>query len=90
MLLSANLPKGFWGEAINTAVYLINRCQSAALNFKVLEEVWNGVAPDYRHLKSVWLCGLCLCQAIKCMFVGYPNGVKGYKLCFLREVCPRS
>ncbi|MQL05556.1 transposase, partial [Escherichia coli] len=28
MLLSAGLPKSFWGEAAATAVYLINRCPS--------------------------------------------------------------
>ena len=35
MLLSAKLPKKFWGEAMNTAVYLINKCPFAALDFKV-------------------------------------------------------
>ena len=49
--MSAKLPKSFWGEAVNTTVYLINRCPFATLNFKVPEEMWNGVAPDYKHLK---------------------------------------
>ena len=51
MLLSASVPKKFWGEAVNTAVYLINKCPSAALNFKVLDEIWNDVQPDYGHLR---------------------------------------
>ena len=34
MLISARLPKVFWAEAVTTATYLINRCSSAALNFK--------------------------------------------------------
>jgi len=34
MLLSAGLPKTFWGEAANTTTYVINRCPSSALDFK--------------------------------------------------------
>ena len=87
MLISANLPKSFWGEAVNTAVYLINRCPSAALEFKVPEEVWCGVPPDYSNLK-VFGCvayaqanqGKLEPRAKKCMFVGYPSGFKGFKL----------
>ena len=52
MLSYAKLPKSFWGEAINTAVYLINRCPSVALNFKVPKEVWNGVPPNYKHMRT--------------------------------------
>ena len=37
MLTSANLPKDFWGEAINIVVYLINRSPSVALDFKCLK-----------------------------------------------------
>ena len=39
MLLSARLPKSFWGEAVHIATSLINRCPSTALNFKVPEEM---------------------------------------------------
>ena len=51
MLVSAKLPKSFWGEAVNTTVYLINKCPSAALNYKVPEEMWNGVAPNNQHFR---------------------------------------
>ena len=72
---------------MNTIVYLINKCPFAALNFKVPNEVWNGVPPDYSHLR-VFGCvayahmsqGKLEPWAKKCMFVGYPFGVKGYKL----------
>ena len=87
MLLSANLPKSFWGEAVNTVVYLINRCPSVSLNFRVLEEVWCGVLPDYSNLK-VFGCmayahisqGKLEPRAKRCMFVGYPGGFRGFKL----------
>ncbi|KAE8700517.1 hypothetical protein F3Y22_tig00110556pilonHSYRG00215 [Hibiscus syriacus] len=50
MLLNAGLPKSFWGEAVSTACYLINRQDK-------LEA-----------------------RALRCIFIGYPHGTKGYKL----------
>lgn len=90
MLLTANLPKSLWGEAVNTTAYLINRCPSTALNFKVPEEIWSGVASNFKNIK-VFGCvayayisqGKLEPRARKCMFVGYPDGVKGYKLWYL-------
>ena len=72
---------------MNTAIYLINKCPSAALNFKVPDEIQNGVQPDCGHLK-VFGCvayahkseGKLEPRARRCMFIGYPTGVKGYKL----------
>ena len=87
MLLSAKLPKSFWGEAVNTAAYLINRNPSIALGFKVPEEIWSGRKPDLNHLR-IFGCvanthvsqGKLDARAKTCMFIGYPNEVKGYKL----------
>ena len=87
MLLSAKLPKNFWGEAVNTAAYLINRSPSTTLGFKVPKEIWSGRKPDLKHLR-VFGCvayahvsqGKLDARAKKCMFIGYPNGVKSYKL----------
>ena len=87
MLSSANLPNKFWAEAVNTAAYLVNRCPSAAIDFKTPEEVWSKSPPNYENLK-VFGCvayahvkqGKLEPRAKKCMFIGYPDGVKGYKL----------
>ena len=35
MLKLAKLPKSFWGEAVNTVVYLINRSPSVPLDFNI-------------------------------------------------------
>ena len=40
MLKLAKLPKSFWGEAVNTAVYLINRSPSVPLDFDIPQRVW--------------------------------------------------
>ncbi|MCO5591201.1 hypothetical protein L7F22_045182 [Adiantum nelumboides] len=40
MLSHAALPHGFWAEAVQTAIHLINRSPSKALGDKVPEECW--------------------------------------------------
>ncbi|WVZ06123.1 hypothetical protein V8G54_019469 [Vigna mungo] len=87
MLLGSGLSKAFWGEAANTAVYLINRSPSSALNFKTPMEVWSGRPADYSHLRVFGSLALSHVRgdkldsrAAKCIFLGYTEGVKGYKL----------
>ena len=38
MLKGKSLPKNFWGDAVATAVYLLNMCPSKRLNGVTLEE----------------------------------------------------
>ena len=51
MLSNANLPKGFWAEALATAVHLINRSPNKFLDTKVPEKIWSGKTPSYKHLR---------------------------------------
>ncbi|KAH9779279.1 hypothetical protein KPL71_007667 [Citrus sinensis] len=87
MLFSANLLKHFWAEAVITSAYLINRSLSSALNFRTLQEVWSRKPPDlsnlrifgsptYAHINQ----GKLELRAIKGIFIGYPKGVKGYRI----------
>ncbi|KAH9801638.1 hypothetical protein KPL71_001098 [Citrus sinensis] len=63
------------------------RSPSAALKFKTPEEIWTGVSADYKHLR-IFGCtayvhvkqGKLDSRALKGVFVGYPEGVKGYKV----------
>ncbi|KAL0545142.1 hypothetical protein IC582_020288 [Cucumis melo] len=92
LLTNASLPLKFWGEAAQTTCYLINRSLSNALNLKTPHEVWIGKAPSLDHL-GVFGCttythvkdGKLNKRALKCMFIGYPQGVKGYKLWCLEK-----
>ena len=87
MLFNARMNKCFQAEAANTACYLINRSPSIPLNKKTAIEVWSGTPADYSHLR-VFGCtvyahvdnGKLEPGAIKCLFLGYGSGVKGYKL----------
>ncbi|GKV35980.1 hypothetical protein SLEP1_g44167 [Rubroshorea leprosula] len=65
MLRMATLPKPFWGEAINTVVYLINRSPSVPLNFEIPEKEQRSKLDD---------------KTIPCIFVGYGDEEFGYRL----------
>ncbi|KAG8489027.1 hypothetical protein CXB51_017119 [Gossypium anomalum] len=87
MLSNANLPKSFWAEAASTACFLINRSPSVAIEKKTPQEVWSGNPANYSDLK-IFGCpayahvdnGKLESRSIKCIFLGYKAGVKGYKL----------
>jgi transposase InsO family protein len=87
MISNARVSKRFWAEAASTACYLINRSPSIPLEKKTPIEVWSGTPADYSQLR-VFGCtayahvdnGKLEPRAVKCMFIGYGSGVKGYKL----------
>ena len=89
----SQLPLCFWGDCILTTVYLINRLPSKSLGNKSPYELLFKSAPSYNHLKYFG----CLCfistlphnrdkfapKARKCVFLGSPQGIKGYKVLYL-------
>jgi len=87
MLLGAGLSKSFLGEAISTARYLINRSPSTRKDLKTPMEVWNGRPTNYSNLKVFEALAFAHVKqdkldhrTVKCIFIGYLEGVKGYKL----------
>lgn len=87
LLSNANLSKDFWGEAVSTATFLINRSLSSAIGFNTPLDKWTGKPPNLNNLR-VFGCvayahsreGKLDHRAKKCLFLGYPHGVKGYRL----------
>ena len=90
MLYQAKLPLEFWAEACSTAVYLHNRSPTTAVKDETPFERLFGRRPDISQLK-VFGCVSYMhvpdnqrrkldAKAHKAIFVGYPPGVKGYKL----------
>ncbi|KAK2417383.1 putative mitochondrial protein [Trifolium repens] len=51
MLKGKDLPKSLWGEAVNTAAYVLNRCPTKKLKDKTPEELWTGHKPSVKHLR---------------------------------------
>jgi hypothetical protein len=75
---------------VGTACYLVNKSLSSALDDKNPQEVWTGKSPSLTHLK-VFGCEAYVHvpkenmskldkKAKKCIFIGYKDGLKGYKL----------
>ncbi|KAL0296069.1 UNVERIFIED_CONTAM: Retrovirus-related Pol polyprotein from transposon TNT 1-94 [Sesamum radiatum] len=51
MLQEKHLPKAFWAEAVYTAVYLLNRCPTKAVQNMTPIEAWSGKKPSAKHLR---------------------------------------
>nr|KYP62108.1 Copia protein [Cajanus cajan] len=62
MLHEKNLPKQFWAEAANTAVFLQNRLPSKAVKNLTPFKAWYGYKPSLNFL-SIWLFVLHLCSS---------------------------
>ncbi|KAG8498778.1 hypothetical protein CXB51_005209 [Gossypium anomalum] len=71
----------------STACFLINRSPFISIDKKTSQEVWSGNPANYSDLK-IFGCltyahvdnGKLEPRSIKCVFLGYKAGVKGYKL----------
>ena len=90
MLSGVGLGQEFWVEAVSTTCYLVNRSPSSALDDTTPHEVWSRKKPSLQHLR-VFGCDAYVHvpkenrsklenKAEKCIFMGYKDGVKGYKL----------
>jgi len=90
MLLEANLHKKFWAEAVNTAVFLINRTPIKGLNYKSPMEIWHGERPNLQFLRVFGSKAMVHIPKVKrkkldsksveCIMVGYGFGKKGWRL----------
>lgn len=51
MLFAANIHERFWGEASNTAVYILNRTATRTLDGVTPYEAWHKVKPSVSHIR---------------------------------------
>lgn len=90
MLSDAQLGKEYWGEAVATAVYPINRTPSKRLPGKTPFEMWTGERPDLSHLRIFGCTAMAHVpdevrkkwdpKSKALMFMGYGESTKGYRL----------
>jgi len=88
--MEKEMPVIFWSEAVNTAVYIQNRCYTTSVSEKTPFEAFTGKKPGVKHLKVFG----CLCythipsslrqkwdsKTGKGVFVGYGSCEKGYRV----------
>jgi hypothetical protein len=90
MLSGARLEHEFWAIVVDTACSLKNQSPTSTRVDKTPHEVWSGKKPSIAHLR-VFGCDAFMHvpkekrskldnKAEKCIFVGYKDGIKGYKL----------
>jgi hypothetical protein len=90
MLSGIGLGQELWAEAVGIACYLVNRSPSSEMDDETPQQIWNGKKPSLTHLK-VFGCDAYVHvpkenrskldkNVEKCIFVGYKDGLKGYKL----------
>jgi hypothetical protein len=89
MLKAKGLLGWFWGEAVTTAVYLLNRVPCKANGGRTPFELWHRKTPTVQHLK-VFGCIVYVKNTVpylkklddrgrKMIFVGYERGSKVYR-----------
>jgi hypothetical protein len=90
MIQSKGLNLNNWAEAINCENYIVNRTPTKALKILTLEEAWTKIKPDLSHFlvfgSITWAHipdekrKALQPKSEKCIFVGYFEDVKGYRL----------
>ena len=89
MLKAKDLPRELWGEAVNTAVYILNRSSSKTLQGQTPHEKWTRRKPSVDHLRTFG----CIVhvkdtrrhqsklenRSKPMIFMGYELGSKAYK-----------
>lgn len=90
MLSGAGLEQTFWAKVVATTCYLLNHSPTSILVDKTPMEAWSGKKPSLRHLRVFGVEAYAHVldvnrskldnKVVKCIFIGYGVGVKGYKL----------
>jgi hypothetical protein len=87
LLKQRGMPAVFWGEAVVTAVYILNRSPTKALNGRTPYEAWHGRKSAVSHLrvfdylafgKELGHIGKLDDRSTPGVFIGYVEGLNAY------------
>jgi hypothetical protein len=90
LLKQRGMPAVFWGEAVVTAVYILNHSPTTTLNGRTLYEAWHGRKLAVSHLrvfgclaftKELGHIGKLDDRSTPGVFNGYADGSKAYHIC---------
>jgi transposase InsO family protein len=89
MIKTKKIPKEFWAETVQCAVYIQSRCPHAILENKTPQELWSGYKPNVAHLRIFRSVAYGKPgpkrtklddKSKKYIFIGYDEKSKAYKL----------
>jgi hypothetical protein len=90
MLHAKSLPQRLWAEALNCATYIQNKSPHRSVKDKTPYEAWSGLKLEVAHFRFFGSRAWARIpskkrkaldpQSTECIFVGYLDGVKGYRL----------
>lgn len=90
MIYSKQMSKKFWAEAVNTAIHVLNRTGTSNVVEKTPYELWYNRQAKINHLRIFGSEVFVHIpkekrqkldpKAVKCIFVGYDNNSKGYRV----------
>ncbi|KAL2251769.1 UNVERIFIED_CONTAM: Retrovirus-related Pol polyprotein from transposon TNT 1-94 [Sesamum indicum] len=90
IMFQSSFPRRFWGDAILSATYLINRFPSAILGWKTPYEILHQKVSSYTHLRTIGCLYFAIKpspfqskfdkRGVKCVLLDYPPARKGYRL----------
>jgi hypothetical protein len=90
LLVQAKLPPSFWRHAVSTYVHTRNRTPTSALGKETPYFHWKGKRPNISYFRVFGCLAYVLIpkdkrkalqpHSKKCIFIGYPDGVKAWQL----------
>jgi hypothetical protein len=90
LLKSKKVPGEFWGEAVTTAVYLLNRAPTKSLQGRTPYEAWYNKKPRVDHLRTFGSLvhvkktgpgvNKLSDRSTPMVLMGYEKGTKGYRV----------
>jgi hypothetical protein len=90
MLKAKQVPIMFWGEAVLTAAFILNRSFTRSVDGMTPYEAWNGVKPDVRFMRVFGSVGHVKVarshpkklddRSSPMVLIGYAKGSKAYKM----------
>jgi hypothetical protein len=90
MLHAKSLAQRLWAEELNCETYIQNKSPHRSVKDKAPYEAWSGLKPEVTHFhifgSHAWAQipsekrKVLDPQRTECIFVRYPDGVKGYRL----------
>ncbi|KAJ4740894.1 Transposon Ty1-H Gag-Pol polyprotein [Rhynchospora pubera] len=90
MMRSMNMPAKFWGEAVTTAVYILNRAITKSVVGMTPYEAWHKQKPSVHHMRTFGCIahvkqlnnqgGKFAARSTPMVFIGYEIGSKAYRM----------